>query len=67
MGWFDEQLQGTSRGDNSERVNIQLSLFPTEDEQIKMIDEAESNNELPFAFSISDTELENLLRIGSKR
>lgn len=65
MGGYDEQLQGTGGGNNTERANIQLSLFPTENEQIKMIDEAESNNELPFAFSISDTDLENLLRIGS--
>ena len=65
MGWLDEQLQSSGGGDNSERVNIQLSLFPTEEEQITIIDEAESKNDLSFAFSISDTDLENLLRIGS--
>lgn len=65
MGGYDEQLQGASGGNNTERANIQLSLFPTENEQIKIIDEAESKNDLPFAFSISDADLENLLRLGS--
>lgn len=65
MGGYDEQLQGTGGGNNTERANIQLSLFPTENEQIKIIDEAESKNDLPFAFSISEADLENLLRIGS--
>ena len=65
MGGLDEQLQSTSGGDNPFRAGVQLSLFPTEDEQIVFIDEAESKNDLPFAFSISDTDLENLLRTGS--
>ncbi len=65
MGGLDEQLQGTGRRNSFERVGVQLSLFPTEEEQIRIIDEAESKNELPFAFSISDTDLENLLRTGS--
>lgn len=65
MGEPDEQLQGTSGGDYSGRANIQLSLFPTEDEQFQIIDEAESNDKLPFAFSVSETDLENLLRMGS--
>ena len=53
MGGLDEQLQGSGGGNNTERVNLQLSLFPTEEEQFDIIDEAESNTELPFAFSIS--------------
>lgn len=65
MGGLNEQLQSTGRGNSFERVGVQLSLFPTEEEQIRIIDEAESKNELPFAFSISDTDLENLLRTGS--
>lgn len=65
MGGLGEQLQGTGGGNNTERAYQQLSLFPTEEEQIAIIDEAESNNELPFAFSVSDTDFENLLRIGS--
>ena len=65
MGGLDEQLQGTGGGDNTERANIQLSLFPTEEEQFDIIDEAESNSELPFAFSISETDFDNLLRLGS--
>lgn len=63
MGGFDEFLQDTGGRNDTRRVGVQLSLFPTEDEQIKIIDEAES--EMPFAFSISDTDFENLLRIGS--
>jgi len=63
VGGSDEQLQGAGGGDNSERAYLQLTLFPTEEEQIKSIDEAES--ELPFAFSVPDTDLENLLRTGS--
>ena len=63
MGGFDEFLQDTGGRNDPRRVGVQLSLFPTEDEQIKIIDEAES--EMPFAFSISDTDFENLLRIGS--
>ncbi len=39
-------------GNVFERVGVQLSLFPTEEEQIRIIDEAESKNELPFAFSV---------------
>ena len=65
MGGLDEQLQSAGGGDYSSRTGVQLSLFPTEEEQIKIVDEAESKNELPFAFSISDTDFENLLRTGS--
>lgn len=63
MGGFDEFLQDTGGRNDTRRVGVQLSLFPTEDEQIKIIDEAES--EMPFAFYISDTDFENLLRTGS--
>ena len=65
MGGLSEQLQSAGGGNNPVRTGVQLSLFPTEEEQIRIIDEAESKNELPFAFSISDTDLENLLRTGS--
>ena len=63
MGGLDGELQGAGGGNRAYGVGVQLTLFPTEDEQIKIIDEAES--EMPFAFSISDTDFENLLRIGS--
>ncbi|MGN0150715.1 MAG: hypothetical protein ACI4C7_10775, partial [Clostridia bacterium] len=65
MGGLDEQLQSAGGGDYSSRTGVQLSLFPTEEEQIKIVDEAESKNELSFAFSISDTDFEDLLRTGS--
>ena len=63
MGGLNEQLQSAGGGNYTPRTGVQLSLFPTEDEQIKIIDEAE--DKLPFAFSVSDTDLENLLRVGS--
>ena len=63
MGGLDERLPGTGGGNRTYGAGVQLSLFPTEEEQIKIIDEAE--DELPFAFSISETDLENLLRTGS--
>lgn len=63
MGGLDERLPGTGGGNRTYGAGVQLSLFPTEEEQIKIIDEAE--DELPFAFSISETDLANLLRTGS--
>ncbi len=67
MGGLDEQLQGAGGGNRTERADIQLSLFHTEEEQISIIDEAtdEAESEMPFAFSVSETDFENLLRLGS--
>lgn len=63
MGGLDERLPSTGGGNRTYGAGVQLTLFPTEEDQIKIIDEAE--DELPFAFSISETDLENLLRVGS--
>jgi N12 class adenine-specific DNA methylase len=59
VGGADEQLQGTSRGNDTRGADLQLkpqpeqlSLFPSETEQIAMIAEAES--EQPSASSLSD-------------
>jgi len=60
----DEQLQGAGGGDHPERTDFQLSLFPSEDEQINSIDEAESVK-APSAFSVSQADIDNALRNGS--
>jgi N12 class adenine-specific DNA methylase/adenine-specific DNA methylase len=61
----DEQLQGTGGGNNPERISLQLSLFPSEEEQIALIDEAESVQQTPFAFSFAQADIDHLLRLGS--
>ena len=64
MGGTDEQLQGAGRGNSADRADfqlnaqpaagaVQLSLFPSEDEQIAYIEQAESVAYTPFAFSMS--------------
>ena len=62
MGGLDEQLQSSSGGNNSERTDLQLSLFPSEQEQIKIIDEAE--NLVFSAFSFAQKDIDNVLRVG---
>ena len=42
----------------------QLSFFPTEAEQITSIEEAESVAQTPFAFSVSQEQLDHVLRLG---
>ena len=73
MGGPDEHLQGAGRGDYSGRADLritehparggQLSFFPTEAEQITAIEEAESA-QTPFAFSVSQEQLDHVLRLG---
>ena len=73
MGGPDEHLQGAGRGDYSGRADLritehptrggQLSFFPTEAEQITAIEEAESA-QTPFAFSVSQAQLDHVLRLG---
>ena len=73
MGGADEHLQGAGRGDYSGRADLritehptrggQLSFFPTEAEQITAIEEAESA-QTPFAFSVSQAQLDHVLRLG---
>jgi adenine-specific DNA methylase len=53
VGRADEQLQGTGGGNRPEGAYSQLSFFPTETEQIYRIDEAESVQQTPFAFSFA--------------
>jgi len=69
----DEQPESSDRGNDSERADLQLSflgadleisLFHSEAEQIHRIDQAESANHAPFAFSASQEEIDHLLRLG---
>ena len=72
VGGPDEHLQGASGGDNSERADIQLtppnpvqlSFFPSENEQIAYIDQAESVPTTPFAFSFAQEDIDHVLRLG---
>ena len=41
-----------------------MNLFPSEQEQIESIQEAESVNKTPSAFSISQDEIDHILRVG---
>lgn len=63
----DEQPEISSGGDYYEGDHFQLSLFPTEEEQIQSIDEAESGfgYESLFAPSFSQDDVDNILRFGS--
>lgn len=73
MGGTDEHLQGAGGGSDSRGADLritehparggQLSFFPTEAEQITAIEEAESA-QTPFAFSVSQAQLDHVLRLG---
>lgn len=73
MGGPDEHLQGAGGGSGSRGADLritehptrggQLSFFPTEAEQIASIEEAESA-QTPFAFSVSQEQLDHVLRLG---
>ena len=76
VGRTDEQLQGPGRGDDSAGAGLQLndetdegpgqmSLFPSEAEQIQTIAEAESAQQAPSAFSIPQEDIDLLLIFGS--
>ena len=69
---LDEQSQASGRRGNSRRTDSQLSeqltffdvgLFPTEQEQIAIIDEAESV--YPSAFSFAQSDIDDVLRLAS--
>ena len=76
VGRADEQLQSPGRRDNPPGAGLQLndeadegpgqmSLFPSEAEQIQTIAEAESAQEAPSAFSIPQEDIDLLLIYGS--
>lgn len=71
---LDEQPQKPSRGNNSRRSDSRITgqitlfdegLFPTEQEQINLIDEAESARPAPFAFSFAQADIDDVLRLAS--
>ena len=67
----DEQPESTGRGDPAGRADLQLSFLdgsmaiPTEAEQIHRIDEAERAIFAPFAFSVPQDAIDDILRNGS--
>ena len=73
MGGADEQPESAGGGSDSRGADLritehparggQLSFFPTEAEQITSIEEAESA-QAPFAFSVSQAQLDHVLRLG---
>ena len=70
MGGLDEHLQGSGGGDHSERADfqlnespVQLSLFPTEAEQIAYIAEAERYIPSAFSMSIPRADIDHILRM----
>lgn len=74
VGGLDEQPQSTSRRNNSRRTDSGITgqltlfdegLFPTEQEQISFIDEAESVRPAPFAFSFAQEDIDDVLRLAS--
>ena len=74
VGGLNEQPQTSGRGSNSRRADSQLNeqitlfdvgLFPTEQEQINFIDEAESVKPAPFAFSFAQSDIDDVLRLAS--
>ena len=67
LGTAHEQPESTGRGSSDDGAYQQLSLnlFLTEDEQIKLIDEAESRQF--SAFSFAQEEIDHFLMLGSNR
>ena len=74
VGGLDEQPQKPSRRNNSRRTDSGITgqltlfdegLFPTEQEQIAIIDEAESVRPAPFAFSFAQSDIDDVLRLAS--
>ena len=77
VGGADEQSQGPGGGNHPERTDFQLNvtgeqitlfdvgLFPTEQEKIALIDEAERVRPTPFAFSFAQEDIDDVLRLAS--
>jgi N12 class adenine-specific DNA methylase len=77
VGGADEQLQDSGGRNNIQRPDLQLNffdapapaeqltLFPTEAEQMQRITEAESVPDTPFAFSFAQDDIDQMLRSGS--
>ena len=65
MDQTHEPDQGTGRGAGDSGDYLQLSLFPTEEEQLGEIRKAAAALEQPAAFLISDEVVDHILRTGS--
>ena len=63
VGGADEHLQGTGRGNPDGGAYSQLSFFLSENEQIRIIDEAE-NVKASSAFSFAQYDIDHVLRLG---
>lgn len=69
MGGLHEQSESTGRGNHTEGTNLQLSLFPSEVEQIQRIAGKERINK-PFtysAFSMPQNQIDSILRTGNNK
>ena len=65
MDQTHEPDQSTGRGTGNSGDYLQLSLFPTEEEQLGEIRKAAAALEQPAAFLISDEVIDDILRTGS--
>ena len=65
MDQTHEPDQSTGRGTGNSGDYLQLSLFPTEEEQLGKIRKAAAALEQPAAFLISDEVVDHILRTGS--
>lgn len=63
LGGPDEHLQSAGRGDSDGGAYSQLSFFLSENEQIRIIDEAE-NVKTSSAFSFAQADIDHVLRLG---
>ena len=63
LGGPDEHLQGTGGGNPDGGAYSQLSFFLSENEQIRIIDEAE-NVKTSSAFSFAQYDIDHVLRLG---
>ena len=63
VGGPDEYLQGPGRGNPDGGAYQQLSFFLSENEQIRIIDEAE-NVKTSSAFSFAQADIDHVLRLG---
>jgi N12 class adenine-specific DNA methylase len=61
VGGPDERPQSPGRGNDTGGAYLQLSLFPTEQEQVQRIAESEK----PSAFSFPQADIDHILRTGS--
>ena len=62
----DLQLNTTEQPQRGEQMTLfDMAMFPSEQEQMSFIDEAESVSPTPFAFSFAQDDIDHVLRLGS--